>query len=245
VGLKGCGRKIGPYECCTVVCGDCLELMKALPDGCVDAVITDPPYGMRCNTDYTRFSGGNTRRGSGSSYDAVIGDESEFDPGPFLRFNEVVIWGANHFWSRLPAGGALVWLKRNDRAFGTFLSDAELAFLKGRQGVFAFRYVFAGSSKAIDAGLGAYEKPAHPTQKPVALMVWCLSFVHGETVLDPFLGSGTTAVAAKKLGRHFLGFEISPEYCEIARKRIEIVEMQPSLFEKRAEQDELFAEDLS
>ena len=56
------------------------------------------------------------------------------------------------------------------------------------------------------------------------------------TILDPFLGSGTTAVAAKKLGRHFLGFEISSEYCRIARERIALVEAQPSLFDKKPEQ---------
>jgi len=220
-----CGRKLGPYNCCSVVCGDCLELMAELPDGCVDAVISDPPYGMHCNTNYMRFSGGRARRGPGPSYPPVIGDDKDFDPSPLLGFREVILWGANHFWSRLPSGGALIWLKRNDGAFGTFLSDAEIAFIKGRQGVFAFRYVFAGSSKAIDAGYGAYEQPPHPTQKPIALMEWCIQKARmPETILDPFLGSGTTAVAAKKLGRHFLGFEISEEYCRIARERIALVD---------------------
>jgi DNA modification methylase len=167
----------------------------------------------------------------------VIGDDKDFDPSPLLGFREVILWGANHFWSSLPSGGALIWLKRNDGAFGTFLSDAEIAFIKGRQGVFAFRYLFGGSSKAIDAGYGAYEQPPHPTQKPIALMEWCIQKARmPETILDPFLGSGTTAVAAKKLGRHFLGFEISEEYCRIARERIALVKAWEYMF--RGESDE-------
>lgn len=90
-------------------------------------------------------------------------------------------------------------------------------------------------AKAMASGKG------HPLPKPVALMEWLVTRLSrpGELVLDSFLGSGTTAVAAKKLGRHFLGFEISPEYCRIARERIALVEAQPSLFEPRAEQMEL------
>jgi DNA modification methylase len=74
----------------------------------------------------------------------------------------------------------------------------------------------------------------HPTQKPVALIEWCINlrWMPIGTILDPFLGSGTTAVAALKLGRHFLGFEIEPRYVEIARQRIALVEAQPNLFER-------------
>jgi DNA modification methylase len=81
------------------------------------------------------------------------------------------------------------------------------------------------------------EEFLHPTQKPVELMMWCINLVGQEyAILDPFLGSGTTAVAAKKLGRHFLGMEISETYCQIARERIALVEAQPSLFERKPEQ---------
>ncbi len=78
----------------------------------------------------------------------------------------------------------------------------------------------------------------HPCTKPLPVFMWLVGAIEG-TILDPFLGSGTTAVAAKKLGRHFLGFEISPEYCEIARKRIALVEAQPSLFQPKPEQLEM------
>jgi len=234
-----CGRKIGPYDCCSVVCGDCLELMKALPDGCVDAVITDPPYGIGLDTDNSRFSGGTlanmAKRGNGvgsAGGRPIINDDKPFDPRPILRFGSCqIIWGWNHFADKLPPGACLVWLKRNDEAFQSFLSDAELAWMSKGHGVYCRRDL---SNNAI-----ANER-LHPTQKPESLMRWCMGFIpDAETILDPFLGSGTTAVAAKKLGRHFLGFEISEAYCEIARKRIALVEAQPSLFEPRAEQMEL------
>ena len=78
----------------------------------------------------------------------------------------------------------------------------------------------------------------HPTQKPVALMAWIMArwTKPGDLVLDPYAGSGTTGVAAKKFGRHFLLFEIVPEYCAIARKRLDAVDAQPTLFAQSAEQ---------
>ena len=137
------------------------------------------------------------------------------------------MWGFHHFSNRLPTGSVLVWLKRYDDGFGSFLSDADTAWMKGGCGVYCKR----------DVSLqGESSDRLHPTQKPLSLMEWCLSFTKAETILDPFLGSGTTAVAAKKLGRHFLGFEISEAYCEIARERIALVENQPNLFEKKEEQ---------
>ena len=225
----GCGRKLGPYDCCTVVCGDCLELMKALPDGCVDAVIADPPYGLGTDTRYA------TNKRGGVDYPLIYGDEHPFDPGPFLGFPRVVLWGANHYANKLPNSPSwLVWHKRlpnnsdiNDQA------DVELAWSNCGGPARHFHYTWNGFLR--DGEREA--KRQHPTQKPIELMAWCIERAgRPEPILDPFLGSGTTAVAAKKLGRHFLGFEISPDYCRIAEERIALVEMQPQLFEKRPEQ---------
>jgi DNA modification methylase len=82
------------------------------------------------------------------------------------------------------------------------------------------------------------EAQGHPTPKPLRLMEHVVDRTSkwGTTILDPFCGSGTTLVAAKKLGRHFLGFEISHDYCEIARNRLAEIDAQPSLFEPKAEQ---------
>ena len=196
----------------TLYLGDCLEILPTL--GKVDAVVTDPPYGMALNTDSARFSGGSiesqNRRGAGKAYAAVYGDDRPFDPTPFLGFRHVVMWGFNHFSERLPRGGGLVWIKRKDDAFGSFLSDAELGWEKGKVGVFCFRsYPQAMSLERV-----------HPTQKPVELMAWCVERTNG-TILDPFMGSGTTGVACIRLSRKFIGIEIEPRYFDIACKRIE------------------------
>ena len=201
-----------------VIRGDCLEVMKGIPDGAVDLVVTDPPYGMDMNPDNSRFSGGNNisraKRGHGvNKRERVIGDDRPFDPTPLLRFPKSVIFGFNHFPEKLPAGACLVWIKRNDDAFGSFLSDAEVAWCSHGRGTFCYRDL---------SNNGITDERAHPTQKPIPLMRWVISkYSHpDDIILDPFAGSGTTFVAAKQLGRKFIGIEINPDYCKIAEDRL-------------------------
>jgi site-specific DNA-methyltransferase (adenine-specific) len=218
--------------------GDCLDFLRTLKPGSVDAVVTDPPYGMNWDTDTTRFSGGqapNNRarmqgigRGQGrDDWGAVLGDDKPFDPSPWMNFPQVILWGANHYWQALPTGTTLVWIKKADHLFGTFLSDAEIGWMKGGYGVYCFRKQFPPSSR-MHEGNG---KVLHPTQKPIALMRWCIERVSqpGDTILDPFMGSGTTGVACVQTGRSFIGCEISAEYFKVAQKRIAQAEMQPRL----------------
>jgi site-specific DNA-methyltransferase (adenine-specific) len=227
-----CSRKIGPYDCCSVVEGDCLELMKSLPDGCVDAVITDPPYGIDYNpSSYKRWDGSASRFQS-----RIVGDDKPFDPSPWLRFPVVVLWGANNYAGELPRGAWYCWDKRcglsGDKMFG---APFELAWTNS--GTYGIARILHGGVINADSQNGNNELRHHPTQKPVALMAWCIEKAgNPETILDPYCGSGSTLIAAKKLGRHFLGFEISPEYCAIARKRTAAVEAQPNLFTPRPEQ---------
>ena len=182
----------------------------------VDLVLTDPPYGMRNNCDYTRFTMGPNGHGKVSSrfYAPVVGDDQLFDPEPWLTFPRVILFGYNHFAARLPVGTTLVWIKRLDGGFGSFLSDAELAWMKGGHGVYCFR----------DTSLMSETRwRMHPTQKPERLMRWCIgkSGSTGGTILDPFMGSGTTLLAAKNLGRKAIGIEIEEKYCEIAARRLQ------------------------
>ena len=223
----GCGRKIGLFNCCTCVCIDCLEAMKAIPDGAVDAVITDPPYGI----------GYKSHHENSIEYELIHGDDKPFDPSPILgRWNDVILWGGNNFADFLPVGGWIVWDKRccieADRIMG---SSFELAWCS-RLTVFKMIRVLHGGAKNADAPNGdvANQPRYHPTQKPIAVMLPCLEvFPKAATILDPYAGSGSTLIAAKKLGRHFLGFEISPEYCEITRRRLAEIDAQPSLFEPK------------
>jgi len=211
----------------TLYLGDCLEVMPAL--GEVDAVVTDPPYGMNWNTDSTRFSGGakSIKRGDGrADWGAVKSDADPFDPAPLLQW-PAIMWGANHYAQRLPVGKTLVWIKKPPELFGTFLSDCEIGWAAGGHGVFAHYKQFPPPSRMVEAG-GAC---AHPTQKPVSLMAWCVGFFpKARTILDPFMGSGTTGVACAKLGRRFIGVEMDEGYFDIACKRIEDAYRQPDMF---------------
>ncbi len=199
----------------TLYLGDCREILPTL--GRVDAVVTDPPYGIGLDTNGRRFSGGTpesvAKRGIGRDYGVSIrGDDQDFDPAPFLIGKEQIIWGWHNFPDRLPRGSCLIWIKRNDPAFGSFLSDAETAWFSRGHGVYCFRDL---SNNAIA------RSRKHPTQKPVGLMEWCIRRTKADTILDPFMGSGTTGVAAVQLGRRFIGIEIDPTYFKIACRRIE------------------------
>lgn len=204
-----------------------MDVMPLL--GRFDAVVTDPPYGISLNTDKSRFSGGSAESQSRrrSSRDvarrAVANDDAPFDPSPLLSIaNQHIVWGWNNYPDKLPSGACLVWLKRNDEAFGSFLSDAELAWMSKGHGVYCRRDL---SNNGI-----ALER-VHPTQKPVALMEWCLGFLpKAQTIIDPFMGSGTTIVACQRLGRNGTGIELDPDYFDIACKRVDESTRQVDLF---------------
>lgn len=213
----------------TLYLGDCRDVLPTL--GKVDAVVTDPPYGMGWNTDSRRFSGGQSplinRKpwGEGRNHARVIGDDAPFDPSPWLSLAPCVLWGANHYAARLPVGRTLVWIKKHPDLFGTFLSDCEIAWASGGHGCYAYYFQFPPSTRIVEAGgkPGRSAQTAHPTQKPVGLMRWSIDRVKaapGAIILDPFMGSGTTGVAAVQMGRRFIGIEIDPDYYAIARRRI-------------------------
>ena len=194
-----------PNENVTLYRGDCLHILPTLAD--VDAVISDPPYGMAEDTNRLRFSGGEAGKNRGKNWgEPIANDDAPFDPAPWLAFPAVVLFGMNHFAARLPVGTTLVWLKRFEPAYGTFLSDAELAWMKGGCGVYARREI-----QTLD-GMGERK---HPTQKPVAIMEWCMERAkveQGALVLDPYMGSGTTGIACIRTGRRFIGVEIDPAH---------------------------------
>lgn len=201
----------------TIYHGDCRELLPGLES--VDLLLTDPPYGIK----RANGMGGGGYDGFGNGSKRVPreypGDWDDARPDAQLvqllvRAASVsIIWGGNYFADALPMGRKwLVWDK--EQTMPSF-SDAELAWtnLSGNS-VKMFRL--------CGAGLMAVEQNrVHPTQKPVDLMQWCIGrHPDAQTVLDPFMGSGTTLVAAKNLGRTACGIEIEEKYCEIAAKRL-------------------------
>ncbi len=207
----------------TIYHGDCREILPGLPGDA--SIISDPPYGMRANTNSKRFTGGQdpaTRRVLGrDDWPVIHGDGEPFDPSPWLVFPRVVLFGYHHFAERLPVGTVLVWVKRSDDLFGSFLSDAELAWMKGGHGVYCFRKQFPPPSRMAESPTG---ECAHPTQKPVALMAWCIQRAGvpaGGLVVDPYMGSGATLRAAMDAGHPAIGVELEERYCEIAARRLD------------------------
>jgi len=193
----------------TIYHGDCREILPQLER--IDLIVTDPPYGIDFDTDYRRFIAGfNVER---KNHPKVAGDNSEFDPSFLLAYGKKqVIWGANCFSSKLPRGSWLVWDKRFKNG-SAFLADAEAAWLSSGHGVYIYSVVQQGCIRP--------EPNLHPTQKPEAVMAWCIAKAN-ETgvVVDPFMGSGTTLRAAKDRGREAVGIELEEKYCEIAAKRL-------------------------
>ena len=195
---------------------DCALVMPLIEREC-NAVISDPPYGCKNNCDYTRFSGGLSP--SRNYHEGIEGDDAPFDPTPLLRFPKVVLFGFQFFGALVPVGSVLVWVKKRPNQLGTFLSDGELAWMKGGKGCYVFNHVWHGFDRETERG-----RSLHPTQKPVALMDWAMRRAKvgpGDCVADPYLGSGATAIACLRLGIPFVGCEISPTYFSQTVARVE------------------------
>jgi DNA modification methylase len=196
--------------------GDCLDILPTLEAGSVDCLLTDPPYGISFDTNYKRFTGGVTY--SRLCYPKVLNDEKPFDPTPFLKLAKtVILFGANNYSDKLPQGSWIVWDKRYKQK-PLMTSDAEVAWCNRGHGVYVFNHYWDGFMKESERGI----KRVHPTQKPVKLFEFLLEKYskEGDTIFDPFMGSGTTGVACKNLNRNFIGIELDKDYYEIACKRI-------------------------
>lgn len=211
----------------TLYLGDCMEILPTLDK--VDAVITDPPYGIK------RFEKGSLRFDKTGEYKNGIA----WDKAPEKAFFDLllsksensIIWGANNF--ELPTSEYfLVWDKQ--QTVSNFAS-AELAYTNIKIPAKVFKFSIHQHNKI---------EKNHPTQKPVDLMKWCIDFVpKADVILDPFMGSGTTGVAAIQMGRKFIGIERDPKYFEIACERITNAQRQESLFpvQTKQEQQGMFA----
>ena len=211
----------------TLYLADCLEVLPTLPK--VDAVVTDPPYGI----GFVHGAGGDGIGGGRyvSKFNGVpvTGDERPFDPTPFIALAPVaVLFGANHYADRLPASAKwLVWDKRCNLTANDF-ADCELAWTNCKGVARLINHYWNGMMRDSEKGVPR----VHPTQKPVAVMEWALRQTTADAalVLDPFMGSGTTGIAAANLSRKFIGIEIEPRYFDIACERIENAQRQLRMF---------------
>lgn len=191
--------------------GDCRDVLPMI--GRVDAVVTDPPYGIGADKLKAHSSiRDNSAWGN-------FGWDSKPDSSIIVAlglYQEAAIWGGNYFADLLPpSSGWLAW-RKPEAETGFSLADIELCWTNKN---------FAARTRTIPRRDGN----EHPTQKPVAVMAWTIGFVDGNIILDPFMGSGTTGVACVNLGRKFIGIEREPKYFDIARKRIADALSRPRL----------------
>lgn len=198
-----------------IINGDCLEVMKQMPDKCVNLVVTDPPYGIGADKG-SNFYGHTGGRAYNDNWDGATPPIEYFKEIDRVA-KQVVIFGGNFFTDKLPVNGHwIVWDKKGDIKFDNPFGDCELAWTNiERKSV--KKYV------VIQQGFVSAEKQRfHPTQKPVQLFEQIIRDYSKENdlILDPYLGSGTTARACLNLKRNFIGIEINEKYCKIAENRL-------------------------
>lgn len=203
----------------TLYLGDCREIMPTLPKP--DAVVTDPPYGISADTNNSKppdDPNGWRHYGAPTGWD----DDRQVEAVKMILGLGVqtMIWGGNYYADVLPPSmGFLIWDKGQE---GFSLADVEMAWWSEWR---AARRILYPRALAIAEG------GEHPTQKPIKVMEWCLKQAKNPaTVLDPFMGSGTTGVACMGMGLKFVGIEITPKYFDIACRRIEDSQRQQRMF---------------
>ena len=202
---------------CAIYHGDCREILPSIPDKSIDLVLTDPPYGIKRDKGFEGFEGFGgfgppiaRRRYEQDNWDAERINATTIKD--VLRVSkQAIIFGGNYYADILPQGKHwLAWDKLN--TMPTF-GDCELAWTNiPRNSVKKYTVEYNGL-------IGKEHDRKHPTQKPVKLFARILADYSSNLILDPFLGSGTTAYCAKKLNRYCIGIEIEEKYCEIAAKR--------------------------
>ncbi len=209
--------------------GDCLEVMRQLPDNSVDAVVTDPPYGVNYQSG---------RRYKSAKLPKIVNDERPF------------VWWLYDAFRLLKDGGAILCFCRWDvqdafrlaMEWAGFTIKSQVIWDRQVHGMGDLKATFAPTHDVIWFGVkGRFKFPGkrpqsviriprlsgqaliHPNEKPVDLMRWCVESVtpKGGTVLDPFAGSGSTLQAAVEEGRNAIGIELDPHYCEIIRQRMQ------------------------
>ena len=189
-----------------LILGDCLQVMPTL--GRFDACLTDPPYGIGIADNPVR------QKHARKDWDAAAVGLEHLQALRAIT-SEQIIWGGNYFILP-PSRGFLVWDKKQPENFS--LAMCEQAWWSRDT-----------NAKVFSKSVLGYDKQ-HPTQKPVALMEWCLGFLpDAKTILDPFMGSGTTLVACQRMGRAGTGIELDRDYWEIACRRVDEAARQPDL----------------
>jgi site-specific DNA-methyltransferase (adenine-specific) len=199
----------------TLYNADCRDI---LPEIVADYIITDPPYGISYDASHKKYQ-------NGKHHGSAEWDKEPYDPTPILEMSlPSIIWGGNCFASKLPDNpGWLCWVKINRNGTKIRQAEMELAWSNCVTRSQSYRYSWIGAgmegeTNRVNGGT------CHPTQKPVPLMAWCMETIgvpKDATVLDPYIGSGTTAIACLRTGRNCIGIERDAEHFKTACARLE------------------------
>lgn len=211
-----------------IIKGDCRNILKDIPNGAVDLILTDPPFGKCCYRGLNQIG---KLKEKNRTYESMARWGIEEKPTiKEMRWickkaKNYIVWGGNYFFEAFPSRNCfLIWDKGE---WGeTCFADVELAATSFN--TVARRYICRNRGFVKDSKDGKID---HPTPKPSELFKWCIQKYTkpGDLVLDPYMGSGTTAVACIELGRRFIGIERESKYVKLARERIKALEMKPQL----------------
>ena len=242
----------------TLYLGRCEDVLPTLQRP--DAIVSDPPYGQSLKTNVTgvsvtgRAAGAGRRhvgRSAGKQFHTtgiarlwpkkIEGDGKPFDPAPIIAAaDKALLWGAHKFGDRLPRGRWLAWDKVPTGKV-RHQGDGELAWtnVKPDAPLRIYRLLWDGVcvGSAARHEVMAGQQREHPTQKPEALMAWCLGFLDlapDSLIYDPYMGAGSTGMAAVRAGHRFVGIECEALYFDAACRRIDDAQRQGQLFEATA-----------
>lgn len=216
-----------------ILCGDSTnaeDVARVLAGEKADAVVTDPPYGIDIVGKNGHLGGG--KIAGVNKYVPIVGDDKPFDPGFLLDAAPVlVLFGANYYADKLPSSsGWIVWDKREDTTSDNH-ADCEMAWTNIKRPARIYSQLWRGMIRRGESG-----DKMHPTQKPVGLFIWIFETCTqaNELIYDPFLGSGSTIIAAENTSRRCYGLEIEPRYCAVILERVSGLGLTPLRVEKPA-----------
>lgn len=235
------------------ICGDSVKVMKQMPDASIDLFVTSPPYNLKNSTGNGMKDG---RGGKWSSAALINGYSDHADQMPHKEYvkwqreclNEMMRLlkddGAifyNHKWrvqggllqdrndivTGFPVRQIIIWRRKGGINFnaGYFLPTYEVIYMITKK---EFKLSKGANSYGDVWEFTQENKNEHPAPYPIALIERIIKSTNANIILDPFMGSGTTAIASKKLGRQFIGIEISKSYCEMAKQRLSEYLLDPN-----------------
>lgn len=209
----------------TLYHADCIELLDLIV---ADALISDPPYGINLHKMSSTYR---SRFVKADNEYLVHGDDKPFNPTPWLGYEKVILWGGNHYCSRLPdSRNWIIWDKREGTTSDN-QADCEMAWTNLPGPARLYSQLWRGMCRRGEENMSLQSR-VHPTQKPVALMMWCIEqckLEPGSVIADPYMGSGTTGISAVRLGHKFIGVEYEQRHFDTACKRIEQEQVQGQL----------------